>query len=276
MRRHLIAIVSVLALAGCEPPRDDSRFVSAGLAPDGRTGVFVYKRELYYPGSIGLLGPGRPNRYVVNRSVIGAYDLATGETRVLYRRDNGGKYVNESLDFRVVEIRGSRALVADEGGHYWLDTESGALTALRLREELAARGREVGAVYLADERGTLVFVNKALADIRKPSAAEEIWLRRHTGEYERVSEVPPSSGGFYAFKDGEVHFYSAARHSYLIYNLERRDFRKGDRRDIPHRDVYDRAVDFRASEHGSPQPQVGRKVGGRWEYADAHVNVKEL
>lgn len=276
LKRRLIAIVSVLALAGCEAPRERSRFISAALAEDGRTGVFVFKREVYYPGAIGLLGPGRPDRYLQNRTVVGAYDLASGETRVLYRRENGSSYVNELLDLHVREVRGSRALLSEgDGGHYWLDLETGGLTPLPLREELAARGRETGVVYLVDARGTLVSVNRALRDVSGAPAAAEIWLRRHTGEYERIAEVPQGSEGFYGFADGELHFYSAAQRAYLIYNLERREFRRGDPRRIP-RPAYERTSDFRADEHGSPQPQVGRKVGGRWEYTDAQVDVGAL
>jgi hypothetical protein len=261
---------------GCEPPKEDSRFISAKLAPDGNTGVFVFKRELYYPGAIGLLGPGREARYLVNQSVIGTYNLTSGKVRVLYRRDNGNKYVHENSDFHIRDIQGSRALISDDDRkHYWLDINSGGLTPLPLKEEMAGRGRDLGVIYLVDEKGTLVFVNKALSDSFKTSATAEIWLRRPSGEYERISEVPPMSEGYYGFKDNEVHFYSASQRSYLIYNLDRRDFRKGNPREIPYR-RYDQVVDFRVDDHGSPQPKIGRKVDGKWEYREAQINTKEL
>ena len=41
--------------------------------------------------------------------MIVSYDLTTGEVGVLHRRDNGDRYVNESLDFHIGGILGSRA-----------------------------------------------------------------------------------------------------------------------------------------------------------------------
>ncbi|HEX7313117.1 MAG TPA: hypothetical protein VF297_04320 [Pyrinomonadaceae bacterium] len=277
MKSRLIAIVSMLALVACEPPREESRFTSAVLAPDGNMGLFVFKRERYYPETMGLLTSGRPRKYLVNQSVIGTYDLATGQTRVLQRRDHGNKYVHEREDFQLMEVQGSRALLwGGDGNYHWLDIGSGELTTVPLKEELEARGRAVGRIHLVDESGTLVFENKSLPQSFDTSVPEEMWLRRPSGEYERVSEVPPGFAGYYGFKDNEVHFYSAARRAYLIYNLDRRDFRKGDPRQIPSMRRYDAVVDFQVGDHGSPQPKIGRKVDGKWEYREVQIDTKEL
>lgn len=277
MRLRFLAILSALLLAGCQPPKERVRFTSARLAPDGRTGLFVFKREVYYPGAIGLLGPGRKDRYVVNRSIVGAYDLADGGTRVLQRRDHGDRYVHENDDFRILDVWGSRALLWGGGGMYYrLDIDTGELTPLPLKGETEARGRAVGQLHLVDEAGTMVLVNKSLPDSLKMTAApEEIWVRRPSGEYERVAEVRQGSGGFYGFKENEVHFYSAERRADLIYNLDRRDFRAGNPRDIPYKS-YDQTASFIADDHGSPRPRIGRKVDGRWEYRDAQIDIEEL
>ena len=277
MKSRLIAIVSMLALAACESPKENERFTSAKLGTDGNTGLFVFKRERYYPETMGLLAAGRPRKYLTNQSVIGTYDLATGKTRVLHRRDHGDKYVHEQHDFRIMEVRGPRALLWGADGNYrWLDINSGALTTVPLKEELEARGRAIGRIHLLDERGTLLFENKSLPESFHTSAPEEIWLRRPSGEYERVAEVPPGSAGYYGFRENEVHFYSSAQRAYLIYNLDRRDFRKGDPRRMPSMRDYDAAVDFQVGDHGSPQPKVGRRVGGKWEYREVRIDTKAL
>ncbi|HVG35669.1 MAG TPA: hypothetical protein VM911_21640 [Pyrinomonadaceae bacterium] len=276
MKIYLLAITAIFALTGCELPKEDNRFTSARLAPDGKRGVFVFKRELYYPAKMGLLGSGQEARYLVNLSIIGVYDMASGKVRVLHRRDNGNVYIHENADFHVREIQGSKALMTDDDRkHYWLDLESGELTALPLAEELAARGREPGVLYLVDEKGTLISVNKPLPGQPKTSSTEEIWLRRASGEYERISEVRPMADGYYGFKEDEVHFYSAAERAYLIYNLDSRTFRKGNPREIPRRS-YDQVIDFRAGEHGSPQPLIGRKIDGKWDYQEVKINTEEL
>lgn len=277
MKSRLIAIFSLLALVACESPKENDRFTSAKLSTDGNTGLFVFKHERYYPETMGLLAAGRPRKYLANRSVIGTYDLATGKTRVLQRRDHGNKYVNEREDFQLMEARGARALLwGGDGNYHWLDINSGELTTVPLMEELEGRGRSVGRIHLLDERGTLLFENRALPESFDTSAPEELWLRRPSGEYERVAEVLPGSAGYYGFRENEVHFYSSAQRAYLIYNLDRRDFRKGDPRRAPSMRDYDVTVDFRVDDHGSPQPKVGRKVGDKWEYREVSIDTKGL
>ena len=297
MRLCAIALLITAALTGCatlkdrglsaaarqqeEPKlpkgaREDSRFTHARLAPDGVTGVFIFKREIYYPESMGLFFTASERRYLVNQSIIGAYDISSGRVRVLHRRDNQNRYIHEDADFHVRDIQGTRALISDgDQKYYWLDTDSGGLTPLPLKEEMLARGRDVGVIYFVDGRGTLILVNKSPADSFKTAAAQEVWLRRPSGEYERITEVPPLSEGYINFKDNEVHFYSVARRAYLIYNLDRRDFRKGDPRQIPYRS-YDQVLDFRVDEHGAPQPKIGRRIDGKWDYREVQINTKEL
>lgn len=276
MKNFILAITAIFALAGCEPPKENNRFISARLSPDEKVGLFVFKRELYYPAKMGLLGSGQEARYLVNLSIIGVYEMASGKVRVLHRRDNGNLYIHENADFHIREIQGARALITDgDRKHYWLDIDSGEMMPLPLTEEMAARGRDPGVLYLVDEKGTLISVNKALPGQSKTSATEEIWLRRPTGEYERISEVRPMADGYYGFKDNEVHFYSAAERAYLIYNLDSRTFRRGNPREIPRRS-YDQMMDFRAGEHGSPQPLIGRKIDGKWNYQEVRINTEEL
>ena len=275
MKNLLLAIAGILALSGCEPARVRESFTDARLSPDGRTGLFVFKRERYYPGTMGILGAGRPDRYVVNETVIGSYDMATAAVRVLHRRDNKDRYVNETADFRVVQIFGPRALVwGNDDRQYWLDIKTGALDVVPFRQELEARGREVGQIHLVDERGTLVFANKALGEAMNYSAPQELWLRRPGGEYERVAEI--LSGSNYGFKDNELYYYSPRGRTYLIYNLSSRTTRPFAGRDVPPLGRYDLAIGLHVADHGSPQPMIGRKVDGRWTYEEAKIDTSEL
>ena len=284
MKRAVTIFSIAITLAGCQPPRDESRFISAEISSDAQTGIFVYRREVYYPGSMGLFFSGTPPVYLVNQNVIGAYDIGSGKMRVLYRKDNE-EWMPTDGDFHIHDVFGDRILLS-EGGHrrdygkfdvkhYWLDLRSAKLTPLPLKEELTARGRDFGYYFLVDEQGTLILVNKALPDAYKTSATEEIWLRRASGEYARISEVPSGSEGYYNFKDNEVHFYSAAQRAYMIYNLDTKDFRRGNPRDIPYR-TYDQVIGFRVDTHGSPQPQIGRKIEGSWRYEEARIDTKDL
>jgi len=275
MKKYLIAIIGILALTSCESAKVRESFTDAQISPDGKTGLFVFKREHFYPGTIGILGPGRPDRYVVNQSILGSYDIASGEVRVLIRRDNENRHGNESTDFRIREIFGSRALiVGNDAKYYWLDINSGALTVVPLTQELMARGREIGEINLVDEKGTLILANKSLGEAMNYSAAQEIWLRRSNGEYERIVELPPGSS--YRFKENELYFYSPQKRTYLSYNLNSRTKRTCKSEEVPPPRYYDQVVGFNTADHGSPQPRIVRKIDGKWIYQEAQINTTEL
>src|SRR6185503_11974515 len=131
---QLITLLMLLGLAGCQEREIKVRegFTSARISRDEKIGLFVFKREHYYPGTMGLLGPGTPDKFVVNVSMIGSYDMATGDVRVLYRRDNGNRWVDESNDFGITDAFGSRALIYADGDYHWLDLNSGELTKIPL------------------------------------------------------------------------------------------------------------------------------------------------
>ena len=277
MKKYLTTIILTIALTGCERLTIRERFTDAEISPDGKIGLFVFKKEHYYPGSIGILGPGRPDRYTVNLSLIGSYDLTSGEVRVLYRRDNGDRYVNESLDFHIGGIFGSRAWVTgNDQNFYWLDRNSGALTTVPLKQEMLARGREFGEINLVDEMGTLIIATKSLGQSMNYAAPQEIWLRRSNGEYERLLDTLTGSGGDYGFKDNEFYFYSQKERTYVAYNIDSRAKRNADQEEVPHRRNYDMVVDFMTDDHGSPQPRVGRKTNGKWTYQEAQIDTSEL
>lgn len=275
MKNYLIAIAAILALTSCDPPKVRERFTNAKISPDGKTGLFVFKREHYYPGTMGILGPGQPTRYLLNQSIIGSYDMASTEVRVLNRRDNENRYVHENADFHILEIFGSRALiVGNDEKYYWLDINSGALAVVPLKEELVARGREVGEINLVDEKGTLILANKSLGEAMNYSAPQEIWLRRSNGEYERIVELSPGSN--YGVKENELYFYSAKERASVIYNFEIGTKRTSKIEEVPRRKNYYQVMDFNTAEHGSPQPRIGRKINGKWIYQEAQINTSEL
>ena len=266
--------------SGTEIPKgaqEERRFISAELSPDGMTGVFVFKREVFYEGGIGLFFSGEPRRYIIDRNIIGSYEMASGEVRILHRADNiggqGNFYIHSIFGKRILLFRSFSGELRNK--HYWLDMKTGTLTFIPLQEEMAARGRDLGQYYLVDENGTLVFENKSRKDSFKTSADKEIWLRRSSGEYERIAEIPPMSEGYYNFKDKKLYFYSAAQRSAMLYDLDSRSFRKVNPKDIPYR-TFDKTIGFQVDSHGSPQPQIGRKIDGAWQYQEAQINTNVL
>lgn len=268
----LIAFATLLALCSCSFMDDKSRFISAAMAPDGKRGVFVFKRELYArdlfaPLRLGFLS-GNP-RLLKNENIIGIYDLSTKKARTLYRR------ANDSNDFYLREIRGSTALLsAGESDLYLFNLNSMEMISLPVRKEMFMRGRDLGHMYLVDERGTLILVNRALQDRDDKTATEEIWLRRPSGEFTRISEVPPQSEGYYGFKDNEIHFYSSKRSAYLIYNFSRHEYRPGNPRLIPREP--NSVIGFQVDERGAALPKVSRKVGDRWHEQEVKINTNAL
>ena len=265
-------IILILILTGCEPPKVRESFTSARINPDGKSGLFVFKREHYYPGKMGLL-TSTPDEYVVNVTIIGSYDIASGKVRVLHRRDNGTQYVGE--DFGIIQIFGNRALVTGNDPHYnFLDINTGAMTPLHLTEELTARNREVGHRYLVDEKGTLVLDNTALGDAFNYSASRQLWVRRPNGEYEMIAERPPNSGASYGFRDNEAYFYADKK--CRIYNLDTRTKRLCEKQSDMPRMSPELTIDFLTDMHGSPQPTIGRNVGGKWTREEARIDTSEL
>jgi hypothetical protein len=219
MKSFLIVVFVLLISTGCEPPRVREIFTDARIHPDGKSGLFVFKREHYYPGQMQLL-TSTPTEYVVNVTIIGAYDIASGKVRVIHRRDNGKQGVHEGHDFHIRHIFGSRALIAGNDQHFnWLDVNTGAMTPIRLNQELAERGRDAGYTYLVDEIGTLILDNKALGETMNYTAPRELWVRRPNGEYERIAELP-AGGMSYGFQNGELYFYAGMKCQ--IYNLKNR------------------------------------------------------
>ncbi|HEV8428927.1 MAG TPA: hypothetical protein VGQ41_13575 [Pyrinomonadaceae bacterium] len=272
----LIAILMMFGLAGGQELKVRERFTDARISHDQKIGLFVFKREHYYPGSIGILGPSTPDRYVVNVSIIGSYDMATGAVRVLQRRDHGNLWVHESRDFHIVDAFGSRALIADEGNTYWLDINSGALTEVPLYQESKSRGRGRGHYILVDEQGSLIIINKAQGQAMNYSAPEEIWLRRPNGEYERMLQGSANYGSFYGVKNSELYFYSDADRSYVAYNLHTRLRRKCGENEVPRRWAEDLTVDFLTSNYGSPQPTIGKRVKNEWIRHEAQIDTSKL
>ncbi len=73
LKTCLIPIIPLLFLTGCKPPDTRERFTHAMLHPNEQIGLFVFKRESSYPGDMLT---GTPERYVVNVTIIGSYELA--------------------------------------------------------------------------------------------------------------------------------------------------------------------------------------------------------
>ena len=218
-----VCLIFILALfvTACEQRKLTirERFTDGKINPDGKSGLFVFKREHFYPAQMGLLTTTRPDEYVVNVTIIGHYDIDSGKVRVLFRRDNGKQYLHEDHDFHISQIFGSRALVTDrETNHNWLDINTGTMTPLHLHAEMAQRSREVKYKYLVDEEGTLILDTIPVGQMFDSTVSRQLWIRRSNGEYEQIVERDGAGGAAnnHGFRDNELYFYDRKCH---IYNL---------------------------------------------------------
>ncbi len=117
----LVALLLVSCMGGYGPPYDNSSFVSADTALDGRIGIFTMKRLVYRPASGWRAFPdGGIPKYLMDRNYIAVYDFTSGRTRVIYREDalREGFWLPGSSTLHIgpfVHYYG----VKDDEIHYW-------------------------------------------------------------------------------------------------------------------------------------------------------------
>jgi hypothetical protein len=283
----------MLLLAGCNSgwgePRDVSRFEHAAIAAAGRLGVFTYKHRIYRPATGWRAFPdGGPSRDVRNENGIATYDLATGEVRVLWRQNvlksrwlpEGSCSIAAVAGTRVLAVCGGqrRSDYMTDADRFWLDLDNGATNPLPLEDELAARGRQNGVLYLLDPAGTLALV-LPLPDhpegSRKLEPVRELLIRRPSGEYQRVGEIIH----YYGFRQGDVHFWSAD-HRYLVYQPESGSLRAGTRQEyLELTDAMNAGAGLTFGvtyQEGVWRLQLGRKIDGEWRYEILPLTVEEV
>ncbi len=200
--------------------RDDSAFVNAKLAPDGRTGVVVYRKHIYHPGGIGLFFSGTPSENIIDESVVGAFDLDSRKVQVVYRHKGM---------LRINAYWGAKVLMEQAAGYFWLDPSSGQVTPPRgipFAEELERQGRGAGYHEFIDDQLDAAIITMPIKDQYAGAiASQEIWVRRASGTYETVAPVPKNTVGLFRVDHGELCFYSPADRSGMRYNLRDRTSR---------------------------------------------------
>lgn len=224
-----------LAPAGCNlsglgPPEDHSAFVSARLVGEGRAVVFAYNRFVYRPAVGWRAFPdGGVPRYLVDRQIIGLFDLETQETRVWHREDNRDWQPGNG-DYFILAASGWTVLLASGGQrrrgfgferrYHWLDAATGVLEPFPLEEELARHGRGPGYYYLLKPDRTLAAVTPALGTpvgehwSRDPAKAQ-MWLRRSDGAYVKLGDGVE----FYGSHGDEVGYWDLADRAVKFYDL---------------------------------------------------------
>lgn len=288
----VVGLVAYLRLSDAlyGPAYDASKFVSAEIARDGRTGVFTFTRRIYRPAADGIIPffASGGSKSLVDRNYIATYEIATGQVQILHVEDNLlGPWMPGSGNFTVSHTYGDRVVVRQGGQRrsdgeleyrdYWLELDTGKLTRLPLEEELAEKGYEPGYFYLLDEEGTLVVVSEPL----EPNGAGDggprrLWVRSSDGIYHDVGPFKH----YYGVADGEVHYWSADGR-YTAYSLESGGRRHPSRAEYAQlstdpKSRLDLRVDFAVYYNDGHRLHVGRKIDGSWEYEPLDLTVQDL
>jgi hypothetical protein len=210
-------------LMGCNwgygAPIDRATFGSAVLHEDGIRCIFALHDVVYGPAEgIRAFPDGGVPRYFVDRHKLGVVDVHTGKVTVLVDRKNL-RWLQGHGGFDVTAVKGHSALVRQSGQRldyepvrlWWrLDLNSGALAKLPLEEELAAKGRTLARVELADADFTLILITK------KDDKPQEIWSRSVDGGFRRLAITDHYDGT----AEGQIWWYdvgarAGARTDYL-------------------------------------------------------------
>ncbi len=210
-------------------PQDRSHFASAMLAPDRKTGVFVFKREIYRPGVDGSIFTDYvPGKYLKEVYFLGVYDLETGKIKILNQQKNKG-WKPGTWGYAIYDVCQDRALITECGDreatsgkcnhltHYWLDLKTGKLAPFPIKNEIERRGLEFipYSLYLLDAEGT--FLIRIPDKGPNKSGAETLWLRSSAAEYEVIA----NNAAYYGFQNTQIYFHSADR-KWSIYSIEQR------------------------------------------------------
>ncbi|MGA7827935.1 MAG: hypothetical protein WCA04_09760 [Geobacteraceae bacterium] len=279
MIKHLLAIGMLLFLTSCSwgygPLQDYSQFVSAKLLDDGQSILFTYHRYTYRPATGWRAFPdGGIPRYQEDRNLIGVYDLADKNVRILRREDNSDWQPGSGL-YTIQAVKGSKALLAQGGQlrgsfrlgsrYLLLDVVKGSAASLDLKGDLARLGRDCGEIYLVDRDGMLLFVTQPLPaqgdspPRRKDIDASEIWVRTSGGDYLKVA----AASLYETVRNDEVFYWMRNTRQFRAFSLSSHqtrpapEFRHADYQDITE------GASLTADRKGL---EYGVKVNGAWQY----------
>lgn len=290
----LLVLLLTGFLQGCEfgygQPQEDSEFGHVGSAnvlntADG-IGIFLAHRLVYRSELTIAPGDGM-GKYFVDRWLIGTYDLKTGKTRIIHRLNKQGELNAYYSNMGLHEIKAHRVLVSGLGhrqgynqkfSYGLLNIDSGELIQLPIEAEIAQQKFSLEYVpYLLDEAATLALLTPVLYKDGFEDA-RDLWIRRPTGEYNRIDTVTDYIG----YRNGDVHFYSV-KHKYMIYNLKTRAYRLGTRQEL--RVLYNEQNEsskpsavhlWDCYRDGANRLCIVHQQNGNWKYETLPITVEKL
>jgi hypothetical protein len=201
----------------------------------GKRVLFTYHKFIYRPATgIAAFPDGGIPKYIRDVSYIGTYDIPNGRHRIL-RKEINKMWEPGQGTFHIIAAKGSMALLS-QGGQIrgrstygirrWLcNAESGDIREIDLTGEFERRNRDVGEIYLVDDKGTLVFVNNRLDDAREgrrnpraDDARPEIWVRTAEGTFLKVAET----WHYERSTEGNVVYWMPEDRTFYAFNINTR------------------------------------------------------
>lgn len=226
---RVVSLASVAALGGCflsgsyGPERENTAFTSATLLPSNRV-VFSFKYVTYRPAQgMAAFPDGGIPKYTRDETMLGVFNVATGEMHVLAREKNkqwtngqGHYFVSQSSDPLVLVGRSgqTRDLNGMLDQIFLLNIDDGATQPLKFKEVLAAKGQKSQIPYLVSPAGHIVFVTSAESNARNEEDGQ-IWLRAPDDSYHLVTDGRHYEG----VEDGEIIYWVLATREFKAYNM---------------------------------------------------------
>jgi len=289
MKSVLFAISVLLLAASCNmgygPLEDHSEFVSARVAEDKHTIVFSAHHFTYRPATGWRAFPdgGIPD-YVTDINLLGIYDLKTRNVKII-RREKNSEWQPGSGLFAIHSMKGSKALVSQGGQllgpfrlgikHLLLDFKADKTEVLDLKSEMAARGRDLGYIYLVDTDGTLVFVTLSLKEAKDPSAyrnsalVPEVWVRTRVGDYVKVA----ATAHYQCVRNNEVIYWEPTTRDFMAYSITSRTTRKAAEFKVAGYEDVDTGITLSSDRKAL---EFGFKVEGQWKYQRLELSLEML
>lgn len=276
----LAFVLPACTLTGFGPAEDHSSFISAQATDDGRSVIFTAQRLVYRPAAGWRAFPdGGIPYYSKDEDIVGVYDLADRKLRVIEKQKNTYWQPGQG-EFHVTHSKGRIAVISVGGQkksdyltdvrHYLLDIRGGRLKQVPLRDDFAARGREMGYFYLLDEDGTMLLTALAAGTEHGRDARYEFWVRHPSGEYINLG----SGLDYYGLENGELIFWSLDEHALFAYDMAART-RRALGRYIPATQEGS-GLDARLSSPGGKTLKLWVKSDGEWRMKETLLKIVDI